>query len=148
MSHIAQNGPDDCWPWTGTLSKTGYAWTGTPGNRTGHVPAHRLVYETFVGPIPDGLDIDHLCHVAEQCKGGFTCPHRRCCNPKHLAPEDPVANTMRGNSPAAINARKTHCKNGHAFDAANTLVSRAGKRTCRRCRAAWRQRRRAAGLPA
>lgn len=147
LSHIDQQGEDDCWPWTGAVSKRGYAFT-RPARGDVLVPVHRIVYETFVGPIPPGLDIDHLCHRADQCKGGFGCPHRRCCNPKHLAPEGPVANTMRGNSPSAINARKTHCQNGHEFNVENTQVSSQGKRTCRRCRAAWKQRRRAAGLPA
>lgn len=148
LSRIDQRGPDECWPWTGAKSQTGYGLAGAGGRRGGGAAAHRMVYETFVGPIPDGKDIDHLCHVAEKCKGGITCPHRACCNPKHLAPEESVANTMRGNSPAAINARKTHCNNGHEFNVINTHVSRAGKRACRPCRAAWKQRRRAAGLPA
>ncbi|MFG2677063.1 HNH endonuclease signature motif containing protein [Streptomyces sp. NPDC048445] len=145
---IDRRAPEECWPWTGAVSKRGYAYTKGTESRDSHALAHRLVYETFVGPIPDGLTIDHLCHRAEECKGGFGCPHRRCCNPSHLAPEDSVANTMRGNSPSAINARKTHCQNGHAFNAVNTSVSRTGKRTCRPCRAAWKQRRRAAGLSA
>ncbi|MFD4805226.1 HNH endonuclease [Streptomyces anulatus] len=140
MRSVERRGPNECWPWKGAATKRGYAYTTKPGDRGVHVLAHRLVYETFVGPIPEGLTIDHLCHRAEDCKGGFGCPHRRCCNPSHLAPEESVANTMRGNSPAAINARKTHCQNGHEFNAINTQVSRAGKRSCRPCRAARRQR--------
>jgi len=147
MAHVDRRGNDECWPWTGHVSERGYG-SASRGGRAGATPAHRLIYETFVGSIPEGMDIDHLCHVAEQCRGGDTCPHRRCCNPRHLAPERPVPNTMRGNSPAAVNARKTHCKNGHPFDAANTQVSTKGNRSCRICRAEWKRRRRAAGLKA
>ncbi|MEW2393079.1 HNH endonuclease [Streptomyces venezuelae] len=146
LSHIDRRGPGECWPWTGAVSKRGYAYARTKSGR--NALAHRLVYQMFVGPIPPGLTIDHLCHRAEACEGGFGCPHRRCCNPAHMAPEDAVANTMRGNSPAAINARKTHCKNGHEFNVINTAVSRKGKRSCRPCRAEWKRKRRQAGLPA
>lgn len=146
LSHIDQRGEDQCWPWTSTISPTGYGMSVKPGG--GSTGVHRLVYQAFVGEIPEGQDIDHLCHLPEACVGGPTCPHRRCCNPRHLAPEEPVANTMRGNSPSAINARKTHCQNGHEFNQVNTYVNPKGHRTCRPCKAAYKQRRRAAGLSA
>jgi hypothetical protein len=80
------------------------------------------MYERYVGPIPEGLNIDHLCRV------------KACCNPAHLEPVTQHENIMR--SPialAAINARKTHCKYGHEFTEANTIRTKNAKRQCREC---------------
>jgi len=107
-----------CWLWTGHVTRSGYVQLKLP---SGRVYAHRWAYETFVGPIPDGLQLDHLCRV------------RHCVNPAHLEPVTPSENTRRGTSPAAWNATKTHCIRGHAFDEANTIRVRAG-RECRSCR--------------
>jgi len=82
--------------------------------------AHRAVYEALVGPIPKGLSLDHLCR------------NRACVNPEHLEPVSLVENVMRGVSPHAVNARKTHCAHGHAFTAENTYMVR-GERVCRAC---------------
>jgi hypothetical protein len=82
--------------------------------------AHRYYYKTYVGPIPDGMELDHLCRV------------RHCVNPRHLEPVTPKVNTLRGLSPAAQFARATHCVNGHPFDEANTYVN-ARQRVCRTC---------------
>lgn len=112
-----------CWQWTGHLTRDGY----------GSQHPHRTAYEEFVGPIPDGLQIDHLCR------------NRACCNPEHLEAVTPRQNTHRGYGPAGLNARKTHCDKGHALTVENTYVHpptspRAGRRTCREClRASWRK---------
>lgn len=75
-------GPSDCWLWQYGLFGNGYAQFVSDA---GLVYAHRWVYERCVGPIPDGLVIDHRCHNEDQdCPGGRTCEHRRCVNPGHL----------------------------------------------------------------
>lgn len=88
-----------CWVWRGHLSR-GYGQF-----RLGGVtrPAHRLLYETLVGPIPAGLEPDHLCR------------NRACVRPDHLEPVDHRTNCLRGISPAAVNAAKRTCLRGHAF---------------------------------
>jgi hypothetical protein len=76
--------------------------------------------ELFVGPIPEGLVIDHLCR------------NRGCINPTHMEPVTNAENVLRGEGPTAVNARKTHCKRGHPFDDVNTYVYAKG-RACRMC---------------
>lgn len=120
-----------CWIWTASISETGYGRLRLP-QRLHYV--HRLAYETFVGPIPDGLHIDHLCHSWDsRCPGGDSCPHRACFNPAHLQAVTCRENVLRGASPGARNLRRTHCpKRGHAY--AEHGVVRAGRLVCRACR--------------
>jgi hypothetical protein len=126
-------GPDDeCWPWQGMIGKTGSYGVLTVARRK--IYAHRVAYELLVGPIPDGLTLDHLCHTRDTtCPGGKACVHRRCVNPAHLEPVSGRINRLRGRSMPALNAAKTHCKHGHPFDAANTYVDKHGHRDCRTC---------------
>jgi hypothetical protein len=141
--HIDQSGgPDACWPWTARRTADGYGRYNVRSLGTQRTwVAHRLVYEMVVGAIPDGLQVDHRCHVASECIGGPSCPHRRCCNPTHLEPTTLGDNVRRGN---AGRSRPAHCRYGHPFDAANTHVRPSGYRTCRTCharrRAAWESR--------
>lgn len=114
-----------CWLWTGALVN-GYGQI-LVGKR--RILAHRFAYELLVGPIPDGITLDHLCRV------------RNCVNPEHLEPCTMKDNTLRGVGLSAINARKTHCKHGHPFDAKNTYLRLTGGRTCRSCCAARERRR-------
>jgi hypothetical protein len=109
-----------CWIWTGAIfPMTGYGEMRVNGKNQG---AHRAVYEHFVGKVPQGMWLDHLCRV-------------RCCvNPKHLEPVTPRENTMRGDTPARKNFEKIHCKNGHLFSNENVYVRPSGHRTCRICR--------------
>lgn len=123
---------DGCWEWNGTRTKYGY---GLARRQPGTTPttAHRVIYEEYVGPIPDGLELDHVCHTRDTtCKGGQSCPHRCCVNPDHLEPLTPKENTYRGRSFSAINAKKTHCPKGHPYSEKNTKVSK-GWRFCRTC---------------
>ena len=86
--------------------------------------AHRLAYELVKGPISDGLQIDHLCR------------NRACINPDHLEAVTQRENILRGEGVAALNARKTHCPQGHAYDEENTLIltgRQAGARRCQIC---------------
>lgn len=120
---------DGCFDWTGSLSTSGYAQLRIKGKL---VHAHRWVYERWVGPIPEGYDIDHTCHNADlSCRGGHECPHRRCTRTDHLEAVPHVINARRGRTGQYLSER-THCDNGHAWTQANTLVSR-GYRRCREC---------------
>lgn len=83
--------------------------------------AVRFAYQTFVGPIPEGMQLDHLCF------------NTKCVNPLHVEPVTGRENTLRSNNPAAINSRKTQCVNGHPFDDENTYTWN-GMRGCITCR--------------
>lgn len=100
---------EDCWLYAGKLTSQGYA-------RVQNTMAHRAMYEAFLGSIPDGLVIDHLCRV------------RHCINPLHLEPVTSRVNTLRGSSV------KTHCIRGHEFTEENTLYHKRGGRNCRICK--------------
>jgi hypothetical protein len=123
-------GPGECWLYNGFVERNGYARMTVLGVR---YLVHRLAYEAFVGPIPQGYEIDHLCFV------------RHCCNPDHLEPVTSKTNTMRSQSPARFNAEKTHCAQGHPFDLLNTIykVGKHGhQRECRACKLERLKRRR------
>jgi len=125
-----------CWTWTGRTNEKGYGYITVAGRSQ---RAHRIAYKTWVGDIPPGLQLDHTCHNDDPtCAGGKTCKHRACLNPAHLEPVTTQENSRRGAGPGCVNARKTHCKRGHAFDEANTarqvLPSGREKRVCRACR--------------
>lgn len=107
----------ECWLWTSRIERSGYGRFKSSGK---YHYAHRVAYGLAVGPIPDGLTIDHLCRV------------RNCVNPAHLEPVTQRENTLRGEGVAARNARKTHCPQGHEYTLENTCVSR-GLRHCRTC---------------
>lgn len=128
-------GPDACWPWTATLINTGYGRIWIAGS---HYLAHRVAYELWRGPIPDGLDIDHICHDPRTCAGGDACPHRRCVNPAHLEIVPHRVNLLRGNTIVARNAAKAQCLNGHEFTIVNTRIGfnwdrRSYYRACKQC---------------
>lgn len=106
-----------CWLWTGARKNTGYGAFAVWGRQ---VPAHRWAYQELIGPIPDGLQIDHLCRT------------RACVRPNHLESVTQQENLRRGEGIPAKRARQTHCIYGHAFDEANTLLSPKG-RSCRAC---------------
>jgi hypothetical protein len=117
----AVHGP--CIPWTGRINVDGY---GTIGCRL----AHRVAWIDVHGVIPDGLELDHLCHDPEVCQLGSACPHRRCCNVEHLEVVTHTENIRR--SGAANHQRaKTHCPAGHAY--ADHGVTVDGRRHCRPC---------------
>lgn len=124
--------PDHCWLWLGGL--TGRGGYGQIGVSEKKVLAHRFAYELLVGPIPVGLEIDHLCR------------NRICVNPKHMEPVVGHVNILRGTGWSARHARKTHCPHGHPYSPDNTYRDPQGGRRCRTCmrehdRARWPQRR-------
>lgn len=122
--------PDECWPWLASLDPYGYGRFQSYAGRT--MKAHRFAYELLIGPAPP--IIDHTCHVASECVGGRACPHRRCCNPRHMAPSTIAANALRGTGPQATNARKTLCPEGHPYDYHWTSKDGRKHRDCLQCR--------------
>lgn len=119
-----------CWIWAGGMS-------GPYGDRPAisvridgqkkQVRAYRLAYEHFIGPIPDELTIDH---VKERCAA-----RPRCVNPEHCEPVTAVENILRSDGPAALNARKTHCKRGHEFVPGSFYITKIGGKQCKQCTA-------------
>ena|SRR5581483_7110375 len=124
-AQVDKNGPNGCWLWTGALDRCGYSAFFSRGARIGH----RVAWQLTNGPIPDGMCLDHLCRV------------RACVNPDHLQPVSAKENTLRGNTPAGNNAKKTHCIRGHEFTPENTIIRKSyttkGRngvaRQCRTC---------------
>ncbi len=108
---------DTCWLWTGGIDRYGYGKFRFNGRMAG---AHVYAYEFCVGPIPEGLQIDHLCRT------------RPCQNTDHMELVTSRVNTLRGEGITAKKARQTHCINGHLFDEANT-GHYGTKRVCRAC---------------
>lgn len=106
-----------CWLWLGTQNGNGYGqfWTGERLEM-----AHRWSYEHHIGPVPDGLVLDHLCRV------------RSCVNPDHLEPVTHRENVLRGAGLPAQNVVKTHCPRGHPYSGTN-LLSKERHRFCRIC---------------
>ena len=132
LKHAVRSNPDECWPWTASLNAEGY---GRLPVKDVCVSAHRFAYLTFVGPIPDGMHLDHLCHTqaGDSCPGGPKCPHRRCCNPKHLEPVLVKENLLRGNGTVGLGARRDTCSRGHDLTGDNLYVTPSGARRCRAC---------------
>lgn len=116
---VAVDEETGCWVWKAYKNENGYGTFWVGGKK---IYAHRHAWELLKGPIPAGLELDHLCRV------------RSCVRPEHLEPVDQRTNILRGIAPTAVNATKTECVNGHPFDEANTYRYPDGKRDCRRCR--------------
>jgi hypothetical protein len=124
--HAPELGP--CWMWNGHITRVGYGAISkgqlTTSRSYEMAPAHRVSYEVHVGPIPKGLEIDHLCRV------------RACVNPAHLEAVTHSVNVSRGTSGRVRGAEhraKTHCPRGHPYSDENTYLNTRGHRECRTC---------------
>lgn len=108
----------DCWLWQAGLASTGYGQFNSGS-------AHRFAYELVKGPIPEGLQIDHLCR------------NRKCVRPEHLEAVSCRENLLRGETLAALNVAKTRCPQGHGYTPENTYVVRRRNgrvfRVCKVC---------------
>lgn len=107
----------ECWTWLSHRTVDGYGVMMVAGKVR---RAHRLVWCAFRGPIPAGLQLDHLCR------------NRGCVNPEHLELVTLQENVARGNAGEPQRAR-THCPRQHPYAGANLVVWADGKRRCRRC---------------
>lgn len=134
-SFIVQDGPlpTPCHVWQGCLDKDRYGWWSVE-NRS--LKPHRWAYERWVGAIPAGLVIDHLCN------------NPSCVNPCHLQAVTQRENVLRGTGITAWHLAKTHCHRGHEFSPENTYVATNGGRVCKTCRkghmASYREKRKVA----
>ena len=127
---VNKNGPTlvpklgPCWIWTAAINSHGYGQFMPILKPRKLVPAHRFAYETLVGPIPEGLESDHLCR------------NPACVNPAHLEFVTHKINCRRGTVGIVAGARmrsKTHCPYGHEYTPENTYLNK-GRRVCRACR--------------
>lgn len=142
LSKISKDGPlpeqrpelGPCWMWTGTRQGSGYGCVTISQRKFG---AHVAVYEFYRKPVPEGMELDHLCHPGDGSCVRATCRHRLCVNPDHLEPVTRRENVRRGSSIFGANMDKTHCPKGHEYTPENTRVriGRGGNemRSCRAC---------------
>jgi hypothetical protein len=119
FSYIDASG--DCWEWTGTLDPKGYGVIGRGGRGAGNIGAHRAVWELLVGPIPDGLQLDHLCR------------NHACVNPDHLEPVTAEENKRRGFGLAVLHSLRDTCPSGHPKDGVTYLKDGTSHRYCKTC---------------
>jgi hypothetical protein len=113
-ARVNLGGPNECWEWTGPKTAGGYGVISSGGRGGRLLRTHRLAYELKVGPIAEGLHLDHLCR------------NRACCNPVHLEPVTQAENNRRAF------ANHTHCPRGHVLPPKTPPgVRRPQCRTCK-----------------
>ena len=106
-----------CWLWTAALMPHGYPQFRYSKAKNGY--GHRFAYEHFVGPVPKGKHVHHICK------------NKICVNPAHLELITPKE------YPGIHNADKTHCKRGHPLSGENLMPNNYGRRVCRACHELW-----------
>lgn len=114
--------------WQGALDSNGYS-SFRDGSKV--VGGHVWSYRKWVGEIPHGMEVDHVCE------------NRRCVNPDHLRLVGRGTNTVRNSGPTAKNFQKTHCDNGHPLEGDNLLIDSRNYRVCKECQRARQRRYRA-----
>lgn len=142
ISRLVFDHDSGCLLWTGSKDRYGYGQIRANGTMR---KVHKVMWEMFEEPVPDGLHLDHVA-----ARG---CHNKHCASIAHLEPVTQRVNLLRGATLVAANAAKTHCDSDHEFDLINTYISPGGSRQCRTChRDNERERRRrlaqvAAALP-
>ena len=111
----------ECWTWTAARTRDGYPRFYFDG-RVQY--AHRLAWAEVNGPIPEGIDLDHV-----RARG---CTSKSCVRPEHLEPVTRQVNLLRGGGFAARNAQKTHCPKGHSYEEHGRVTDK-NQRICRAC---------------
>lgn len=110
--------PGGCWKWTGSVDGSGY---GQARHDARLMRAHRITYLSLIGPLPEGLVLDHLCR------------NILCCNPDHLEAVTQAENVRRGHGGKHWR-EKTHCPRGHSYSGDNLYTNTKGHRFCRKCK--------------
>jgi hypothetical protein len=118
--------PDGCWLWQLKINRQGYGVIALKGSTKGRI--HRVSFEAFIGPIPEGYEVDHVCHNDTPCMGGPTCLHRRCCNPAHLEAVTHAVNLTRGRTGQWKRQQITDC-----VDHVYVTTHSGGRVFCRAC---------------
>ena len=119
----------ECWLWTAHVGRWGYGQFGLAG---AVLYAHVVAHLWFVGPIPEGWEVDHV-----KAKG---CKHKHCVRPAHLEAATSGENQRRSESASGKNSRADECPEGHKYDEANTYIEKPkGTRRCRKCMVAQRK---------
>lgn len=122
LSRIDFRGPRGCWLWTGGKCRDYGKFHAHKGRFTNNQSTHVLMWQMRHGLVPEGMVLDHLCRTPS------------CCNPAHLEPVSTKENVLRGVGPAAENAVKTHCPNGHEYDYFYDNGKGYTARSCLTCR--------------
>lgn len=125
MAKVVVKAPSGCWEFTGARQSRGHGLVRVGSRSDGSErleKAHRVAYEALVGPVPDGLVLDHLC-----------C-NPPCVNPAHLEPVTLAENTRRGM------AQRESCRNGHLYSEVGWHEWQDGRRMCAVCYRAIRER--------
>lgn len=122
----AEQGINDCLIWNGARSKAGYGQKRVNGKLE---YTHRLAAERRFGPIPEGMQVDHLCR------------NRACYNPAHLEIVTQQENVRRGEAGQHKKAlrQRQHCGRGHELTPENVYLTRSGARECRTCKNEWQR---------
>ena len=122
---VAFSDETECWYWTASFNRDGYGQFKILGSYEG---AHRWAWECCNGPVPEGMELDHLCR------------NRRCVRPDHLDAVTHRENCRRG-SRGLLRSPAEQCVRGHEFTPINTRLSQR-ERICRSCarerNRAWR----------
>jgi len=135
-------GEDGVWIWSAAPGAEGYGTFHVGGNKGPMAQAHRLAYTVLVGPIPEGMDLDHVRHndayQRGECVGGKGCLHRREVDPAFLVPRTREENWLHGAVNSSVVALTGKCKWGHPLSGENLRIYRgkdgSERQVCRACK--------------
>jgi hypothetical protein len=125
---VEMNPISGCWNWIGSIQGKGYKIGQGYGSlrvNNKNILAHRLSYKMHVGPIPEGMQIDHR-----------VCRNKKCVNPDHLVLCTPMENGFQPDGGPWLNASKTFCPKGHEYTPDNIYFTKRGRK-CKTCHLAY-----------